>query len=292
MKILITGGSGFIGRNLFEYLQRRYAVLAPTHKELELFDDDAVKRYLRLNKFDVIIHSASMPASRKVKAPRDIAIGNLRMFFNLVRNSDCFPKMIFLGTGAEYDQRYDISRVKEGDPDRRVPADELGFSKWACSKYIETSGNIVNLRLFGVFGKYEDYHTKFISNAICKVIYSLPITVKQNRIFSYLYIDDLCKVVDYFVNNTAKRRIYNVAPHETFELLSLAKKVNEISRKNPEIIVHTSGFGKEYTADNSLLMNEIGSFRFTPIEEAIGELYKWYEDNKDNIDRDLLLYDP
>ena len=44
MKIMITGGSGFIGRNLIEYLAKRHEVLAPTHKELELVDDDASER--------------------------------------------------------------------------------------------------------------------------------------------------------------------------------------------------------------------------------------------------------
>ncbi len=292
MKILITGGSGFIGRNLFEYLSKKYDCFAPTHKELELLDENAVMLFLKTNRFDVVIHSAGVPVSRKIKEPKNVAFGNLKMFFNIVRNKDYFSKMISLGSGSEYDLRRDISRVKEADSDRSVPDDELGFSKYACSEYIKKSDKMVSLRLFGVFGKYEDYHIRFISNAICKAVYGLPITIKQNRSFSYLYIDDLCRVADHFINHDAKHKVYNVVPDETADLLSIAGQVNEFSGKNLDILVHAPGLGKEYTADNSLLMSEIGDFKFTPLEEAIKKLYSWYEENKKNIDPGLLAYDP
>jgi GDP-L-fucose synthase len=117
-------------------------------------------------------------------------------------------------------------------------------------------------------------------------------SLKQNRLFSYLFIDDLCRIAEYFINHETKHKIYNVAPYEISDLLSIAKRVNEVSKKNLEIIIHTPGMGKEYTADNSFLVNEIGDFKFTPHKEAIKELYEWYEKNKSIINRELLLYDP
>lgn len=293
MKILITGGSGFIGKNLVEFLSRKYDITAPAHNELELLDGSAVDKYLKLRKFDVVVHAAGVPCTRKIKDPKNVAAGNLRMFFNIIKNSDHFSKMIFLGSGSEYDMRYDICRVRETDFDKHIPADELGFSKYVCSKYIEKSNNITDLRLFGVFGKYEDYQIRFISNAICKAIYSLPITIRQNRIFSYLYIDDLCKITEHFINHGCKHRIYNVVPREAIDLLSIADKVKDISgKKNLDIVVHTAGMGKKYTADGSLLTEELKSFKFTPLEEAIKKMYKWYEENKNIIKDELLLYDP
>lgn len=291
-RIFLTGRRGFIGRNLLEFLETKYEVLAPSHQELELLDREAVTNYLSNNKIDVVIHCAGIPCHRKIKDQKDIAYRNIRMFFNIVRNTNYFSKMIFLGSGAEYDLRYDISKVKEDDFDNHIPADELGFSKYVCSKYIEKTDNIINLRPFGIFGKYEDYQIRFISNAICKAIYDLPITIKQNRFFSYLYIDDLCSIVEYFINYEARYKIYNVVPNETVDLLSIAKKVKELSKKNLEIIVHTPGLGKEYTADNSCLLSEIGDFSFIPLEEAVKKLYKWYEENKNIINRELLVYDP
>jgi UDP-glucose 4-epimerase len=290
--ILITGGSGFIGRNLIEQLQPRYNVLAPRHKELELLDQDSVQAYFIKNKIDVVIHSATVPAHRKIKEPKDIAYKNLRIFFNIARTSRQFSKMILLGSGAEYGTQTEVINAKESDFDRVVPEDEHGFSKYICSKYIEQVDNIVNLRLFGIFGKYEDYQIRFISNAICKAIFDLPITLNQSRQFSYLFIEDLGQILEYFIEHQAKHKTYNIVPAEKTELLALAEKVKQVSRKDLEIKVKNPGLGKEYTGNNSLLMAEIKNLNFTPIEQAIAQLYTWYDGHKDTINKELLLVDP
>ncbi|MDD3296607.1 MAG: NAD(P)-dependent oxidoreductase [Candidatus Omnitrophica bacterium] len=291
-KILLTGKRGFIGKNLFESLNAKFDVFAPEHNELELLNEAKVKEYIKDNGINIIIHSAATPSHRKIKGPRDVAIKNLKMFFNIVKNKAYFSKMIFLGSGAEYGMNLPIHRVKEEDFDNRIPDDENGFSKYICSKYIEGAENIVNLRCFGVFGKYEDYQIRFISNAICKAIFGLPVTIKQNRVFSYLYMNDLCGIVKYFIENAASRKIYNAVPKESIDLLTIANKIKSISGANVDIIIRNEGMGKEYTADNSRLNQELKNFKFTPFDKALEELYHWYVANKDIIDKDLLLYDP
>ena len=67
MRILITGGSGFIGKNLCEYLQEKNDLIVPTHDELDLLDDTTVQVYLRNNPVDVIIHAAGKPGHRNAK---------------------------------------------------------------------------------------------------------------------------------------------------------------------------------------------------------------------------------
>ena len=49
--ILLTGSSGFIGKNLKEYLLKKdYELLTPTHEELDLMDTVAVSEYLNAQK--------------------------------------------------------------------------------------------------------------------------------------------------------------------------------------------------------------------------------------------------
>ena len=57
-RILFTGGTGFIGRNLLPDLRGKYQVEAPSRQELDLKDSEAVKQYVEHGKFDVIIHAA------------------------------------------------------------------------------------------------------------------------------------------------------------------------------------------------------------------------------------------
>lgn len=293
MKVLITGGSGFIGRNLAEYLGSEYDVnvSAPSSAELNLLEGSAVRGYLCANRFDVVVHAATTRSNRRVNAAADMLDRNCRMFFNLARNAELFGKMISFGSGAEYDRRNLPSSVKEDYFDTSVPADPYGFSKYICGKYIERCDNILNLRLFGVFGKYEDYAVRFISNACCRVLKGLPIVIRQDVVFDYLYIEDLAKITSWFIEHEPRHKAYNVARGKGVALTELARIVAEVSGQNPKILVRQPGLAAEYTADSGLMLAEIGDYRFREFADSIRELYSWYANNQERIDADSLRFD-
>ncbi len=288
-KILITGGSGFIGRNLAEIFAGRYQVLAPSRQELDLIDDAAVHAYLRAHRFDVVVHAATGRSNRKTTAP-NLFKNNCRMFFNFARNQHLYGRMLHTGSGAEFGVR--TPRMPESFFDNCVPTDDYAFAKYIAAKYTEAvSGNIYNLRVFGVFGKYEFWDVRFISNAICRVLFDIPISMRQNVLFDYLYIDDLAELVAWFIDHEPKHKTYNICRGETYDLLSLAQMVADISGKNPPIKVQHDGLAPEYSGDNSRLLGEIGEFRFTPMKESICDLYAWYEAHRSEIDPALLHFD-
>jgi len=289
MRLLITGGNGFVGKNLVEYFSEKYEVLAPSHKELELLDGKAVEKFLKKNKVEIIIHTAVKGGSRKLPSYPDMLKENLKIFFNLASNSKYYKKMIFLGSGAEYNKSKEIRQVKEEDIGKNVPNDDYGFYKYVCSKYIELSDNIINLRIFGVFGKYEDYEIRVISNIICRVLFDLPVEINQNAVFDFVYIGDLCRIIEYFIENNAKEKFYNVGAEKHIELVEIADKIRRISKKNFQIKIKMSGMNKEYTCDNSRLSKEIKNFKFTDIDKAINLFYDWYLENKENIKKENLL---
>ena len=185
MNILLTGGSGFIGKNIIEsYLNKRYNIIAPRHSELDLTSQSDVDLFFTSHDIDVVIHSAVKPGHRNAKDTSDLFYVNNRMFFNILHNEHRFKKMIYLSSGSVYDMaRQNLNKVNEDFIGNSIPLDEHGFYRYTTSKYIELAKNIVELRIFSIYGKYEDYAIRFISNAICKAIYDLPITIKQNRSF-------------------------------------------------------------------------------------------------------------
>ena len=54
----------------------------------------------------------------------------------------------------------------------------------------------MNLRLFGVYGEFEDYSRRFISNNICRVLSGLPISMNRDMKFDYIYMNDLCFIIE------------------------------------------------------------------------------------------------
>jgi len=291
-KILLTGGSGFIGKNIIEQLGASYDFSFPTHAELDLQDQAAVERYVKGNDFDVVIHAANIGGTRKTANMKGVMETNLECFMNIAHCSEHYGKMIQLGSGAEYGKSQPIVRVQEADFGKRVPQDEYGRYKYECSKYIENAENIVCLRLFGCFGKYEDYETRFISNAICKSLYDLPITISnKNVVFSYLYVDDFARIVERFMRHECAHKFYNAVPDGTTDLLTIANTVKMISGKNLPVVVKNPGMGNEYSGDNSRLKEEMPEFRFTSLDEGIKNLYEWYEENRSAIEYDKIAKD-
>src|SRR5438132_7973684 len=101
-KILITGGNGFIGRNLAAWFRGGHDVEAPARIELDLTDADAVRAYLDRRRFDLVIHAATERSTRQLGSGPGLLNRNCRMFFSLARNSQAFGRMIFLSSGAVY----------------------------------------------------------------------------------------------------------------------------------------------------------------------------------------------
>lgn len=292
MKILLTGGSGFIGRNIRQsYLADKYEIAAPSRQQLDLTDEQNVADYFAANPVDVVIHAACKPGHRNAKDPTNLLYINNLMFNNLSKQSYSYQKLFNIGSGAVYDKERYKPRMPEDYAWEVLPADELGLSKHLSARKIEESNNMVDLRVFGIFGPYEDYAIRFISNAICKTLFDLPITLKQNRRFDYLWIGDFITILDKMLEGEPQHKAYNITPDDTVELLDLAHLVRDVSGKDLPIQVAQEGVGSEYSGDNSRLQKEFGPLEFTPIRQAVEELYQWYAVNKDEINPQLLLQD-
>lgn len=196
--------------------------------------------------------------------------------------------MIYFGSGAEFGRENWIPKMKEEYFDQHVPQDQYGFSKYIMTKYAQSNSNIYNLRLFAVFGKYEDWRVRFISNACCSAVFGLPIKINQNAFFDFMYIDDLIKIIKWFIDNKPRNKVYNICTGRAVDFKSLTEEIIKISGKSTQILIKAEGLSKEYSGDNFLLLKELKNFKFTPIDEAVKYLYNWYDSNKQIIEKDKL----
>ena len=295
MNIFITGSNGFIGSHLKEYLKRtykKYRLFTPSSSELDLADEQKVDEYMILNKIDIIIHLANKGGGRDTVNMKNVTEYNLRIFFNIAKHEKNVKKIISFGSGAEYGKYKPIIDVKEDDYLKFQPLDEYGFYKSITSKYIEKSQKIVQLRIFGAYGEYENYRFKFVTNAIVKNLLQLPIVINKNVLFDYIYIDDLVKMIDWTIHNETKKKIYNVTTGTKIDLISLANLVNETSDFKSEIRVLNDGLNNEYTSNNEKILSEIGNFEFTTHKNAILKMRDYFKTNFENLDKESIINDP
>ncbi|MDX1809601.1 MAG: NAD-dependent epimerase/dehydratase family protein [Sulfurospirillaceae bacterium] len=295
MNIFITGSNGFIGSHLKEYLQKNYihyTLFTPSSKELDLADEKAVDNYILSHKIDLIIHLANRGGGRDTSDMKNVTEYNLRIFFNIAKHEQNVKKIISFGSGAEYSKHKPIVDAKEDDYLQAMPLDEYGFYKSITSRYIERSDNIVQLRIFGAYGEYENYRFKFISNAIVKNILKLPIVINKNVYFDYIYIDDLVTMIDWFIHHDNQEKIYNATTGKKVDLITLANIVNEASDFKSEIKVLNDGLNHEYTSNNERILKELDDFQFTSHQDAIRKMREYYKCNVNNLDKESIINDP
>ena len=292
-RVLILGSSGFIGKNLVNYFSTKYEIDAPTSKEVNVLDDGAIERYIKAHAYDVILNALDRRSDISSPSLASIYVSErLRMFVNLARLSDYDGKMLYFGSGAEYDRSLPIKSIREDQFDRSIPKDAYGFLMYTMQLLAFQKKNITNFRLFGIFGSHEDYRRRFISNAICKALCGFPITIRQNAIFDYLHTEDLCEMVEFYIENHLKYRAYNATSGKRYELVFLAKLVQEVLGVDIPILIAKSGLKDEYSSCNALITKENSLFQFGSISNQIKILANYYRSLRDGeqIDREALLY--
>ena len=286
--ILGAGKRSFIGRNLREGLEERqqYRVFAPPREELNLLEIESLKKYVYSHKIDIIVNAAvHVPMFHGEEKE---FFYDMQMFWNVQSIGREVDKVIYFGSGAEYDKRFHIRNVKEENIGDSIPTSEYGLAKYTMNHIARDSDNIYNLRLFGVFGKYELWQIKFLSNLCCKAVYGLPLTIRQDCDFDFLYIQDLVEVVIWFVENTPSFRDYNVCHGRGYNLMNLANMVKEVSGKKLEIYLLNEERNLDYTASNERLRKQIDGLSITPMYDAIEALYCYYLKNMNLIDLGIL----
>ena len=128
MKVCVLGANGFIGKNLVKGM----SWVGVTRQVLDLIDQEAVERYFKTHKYDVVIHcAASIDQSNESTTYK-----NVMMFENVTRVFK--GRLIYFSSGA----------ALRGDP----PRDPYGLSKWIIDKRIQTIDNAYSLRIWGCYG--------------------------------------------------------------------------------------------------------------------------------------------
>ena len=118
MKILLTGSSGLVGRNILESpLIKEHELLTPRHKELDLLDKMAVTDYLEKNRPDLVIHAAGVVGGISInnRQPLRFLVENLDMGRNVIYGAyrAGIKKFINLGSSCMYPRNHETPLTED-----------------------------------------------------------------------------------------------------------------------------------------------------------------------------------
>ena len=142
-----------------------------------------------------------------------------------------------------------------------------GYSKKVIRESVLHNDGFYNLRIFGVFDENE-LDTRFIKANIKHYINKEPMIIHQNKMMDFIYMSDLVKIVEYYINNNNLSKEINCIYNTVCTLTRIAQIINELDEYNVEVKV-SDGSGINYNGDggNSLPIGFIG------LKKGIKEVY-------------------
>ena len=216
MRILITGKNGYIGSSLISKLDSTMGV---GRDDFDLTDRESTDNYFKDKYFDVIIHTAIYGGSRLKEDNNGVLANNLEMFYNLMANADKFGQLISFGSGAELN----------------FPSEPYGLSKAIMWDVIKGNSKLNNIRIFGVFDENE-LDTRFIKTCLKNYKNKKPLTIHQNKLFDFIYMDDLVTIVNFIILNSNIKSI-DCCYNESYTLREIAEYVNTLGNYSCNIKV-------------------------------------------------------
>jgi len=308
MKILVTGGMGFIGSNFVRYMLQKY-------EDIEILNLDALKygsnpdnlrdlkdRYSFIKgdiadfelvselvaKSDVIVNfAAETHVDRSISNPEAFVHSNFIGVFTIleaIRKKNKEAKFIQISTDEVYG---DIMSGSFKEDDRLKPSSPYSATKAAADllvlSYIRTYGIDARVtRCTNNYGPYQ-FPEKLIPKTIIRAFLGLkiPLYGTGKNVRDWIFVEDHCRAVD-LVLQKGDPGIYNISSGEEKKNLEVVETILKIMGKDENLIEFVEdrpGHDFRYSLDSSKI-RELGWRPRVSFEEGIRRTVEWYLQNK------------
>lgn len=317
MKIIVTGGAGFIGGNFIHYMFRVH----PDYKivcidcltyagNLATLDSVKDKENFTFYKTDITCRDEIYKIFETEKPDIVVNFAAESHVDRSIENPELFLKTNIIGTSVLLDacRKYGIKRYHQVSTDEvygDLPIDrpDLFFTEdtplHTSSPYSSSKAgaDLLVLSYFRTFGvpvtisrcsnNYGPYHfpEKLIPLMIINALNNKPLPVygKGINVRDWLYVEDHCHAIDLIISNGVVGEVYNIGGHNERTNISVVKTILNELGKGEELITYVkdrAGHDMRYAIDPAKIHKELGWLPATSFEVGIKKTVKWYLDNK------------
>ncbi len=265
MKILVTGGSGYLGTHVREYFDADDLSRRANLDILSLEDAAMVKDY------DVVIHLAAL-LDKSQGNSGNIFLTNVEGTVNLLREMKEGSVFIFASTKDVYGRFADnFSQVNENCPTLFAGQSPLEWSKLIAERYVEYYANARNFRscifrLSTVYAPMTEYNTpNFVGHFVDAINKGERLRLPGGGmpVRDLLHVDDLSKACEAFCDSIIRNGLYNIGGGigNTLTLNELVRKLEEVSGLQAVVDEENplpSPTPQNYVTDLTLITQELG----------------------------------
>jgi dTDP-glucose 4,6-dehydratase len=309
MKILVTGGAGFIGSNFARHILKKhpdYEVvvldkLTYAGRKENLQDvwnkivfikgdiakkEDAEKAVKNCNY--IVNFAAETHVDRSIIEAGTFVLTDIFGVYNLLEATRKYHVSKFeqISTDEVYGHTVEGSFREEDKPNPRNPysASKAG-AELICQSYFETYKlPIVITRSTNNYGPYQ-HPEKFVAKTIIYALLNKPIPVygTGKNVRDWLYVEDNCEAIDLVLHKGRNGEVYNIAGKKELENIDVAKKILELLGKPKTLIRFVKdrpGHDLRYSLDTSKIESQLGWKAKVRFEEGIKKTIDWYVQNE------------
>lgn len=298
MRILVTGGLGFIGSNLVKEMRKRGHDVwlcdlrhseDPKSVRCDVGEFRQVERVFEKQNFEFVYHAAAEYGRWNGEDYyENLWNTNAAGTKNILRAQEKKKfRMLFFGSAEVYG---DYDGVMNEDVMEKVPIKQMNdyaIAKWVNEMQILNSAAMfktetVRVRLFNVYGPGEHYtpYRGFVPTFIYKALHGEPYTVYLGHKRTLEYVGDICRTLGDVIDRFKPGEIYNLGGDTQYEIKDVSDIVLKNLGKNDSKITYKEAepfTTRIKTPDSTKAKRDLG-FRLTvPPEKGIPMAIEWFK---------------
>ena len=317
MKIIVTGGAGFIGSNFIFYMRKMHPdydlvcvdklTYAGNLETLASVMDDPKFRFIRADIAD------RSEICRIFEAEKPDTVVNFAAESHVdrsIENPAVFLETNVMGTQALLDasRKYGVKRYHQVSTDEvygDLPLDrpDLFFTEETplhtsspysaskasadllCNAYQRTYGMPITIsRCSNNYGPYQ-FPEKLIPLMIANALADKPLPVYGEglNVRDWLYVEDHCAAIDRILEKGQVGQVYNIGGHNEMRNIDIVKIILKALDKPESLITHVTdrkGHDMRYAIDPEKIHRELGWLPETKFADGIQKTIQWYLDNR------------